>query len=53
LERVANLVMHVLTSNHGLFAGEHYDYRAACPPTQWVKYVCRRTPKAKSLLRGG
>ena len=32
LERVANVVMHVLIGDHGLFAGERYDHGAACLP---------------------
>jgi dTDP-4-amino-4,6-dideoxygalactose transaminase len=32
VERVANVVQHVLTGDHGLFAGERYDHRAACLP---------------------
>jgi hypothetical protein len=32
LERVADVVTHALIGDHGLFAGEHYDRRAACLP---------------------
>jgi len=34
LERVAKVVTHALIGDHGLFAGERYEHRAAClPPT--------------------
>jgi dTDP-4-amino-4,6-dideoxygalactose transaminase len=40
LERVADLVMHVLISNHGLFAGERYEHKGACLPRHAVRDVC-------------
>ncbi len=32
LERIASVVTQALISDHSMFAGEHYDHRAACLP---------------------
>jgi dTDP-4-amino-4,6-dideoxygalactose transaminase len=32
LERIANVMVQLLIGDHGLFAGERYDHRAACLP---------------------
>ena len=32
LERIASVIVHLLIGDNGLFAGERYDYKAACLP---------------------